>query len=353
VTTDRTDETPADVDLAAEPHLDLGTTGLRRGPRHAVTTTPPPVAGSARRTTTIDVARPDGLLGRCAIEVRGRDVLLDGDGRLRVLDEVAVTVDVDPAGRVRRIAGGPADALLAPLVGVNLRSGYGRLLAGVLADELDRRALVASLFEDVSAALLVSGYAPLRAGLFPADPATADRQADAMGDICVGWESGGPLHRVLAEEGRSAVPLGPSAPPLERAHLDGWHDLPALAADTVRRRRSLDVTPRRGGAGVGLRAHFRDSHEGGEAEAVMHEYAVDAVVEGGVHDGRVARVEADPRVLPWEACPAAVASADRIVGASLTDLPRLVRAELVGASTCTHLSSTLRSLADARALLMR
>jgi hypothetical protein len=39
------------------------------------------------------------------------------------------------------------------------------------------------------------------------------------------------------------------------------------------------------------------------------------------------------------------------VGVPVTDLPARVRAELVGPATCTHLNSTLRSLADVAALL--
>jgi hypothetical protein len=79
----------------------------------------------------------------------------------------------------------------------------------------------------------------------------------------------------------------------------------------------------------------------------MHEYLVDAHVDAG---GRLAEVVVDPRVLPWQACPGAAASAQRLVGVALADLPARVRAELVGATTCTHLNSTLRSLADVWAL---
>jgi hypothetical protein len=55
-------------------------------------------------------------------------------------------------------------------------------------------------------------------------------------------------------------------------------------------------------------------------------------------------------VLPWEACPGAVASAERVVGVPLDDLARRARTELVGLTTCTHLTSTIRCLADVRAL---
>ena len=56
------------------------------------------------------------------------------------------------------------------------------------------------------------------------------------------------------------------------------------------------------------------------------------------------------RVLPWQACPGAAAGAQRLVGVDLDDLAARVRSDLVGATTCTHLNSTLRTLANVRAL---
>jgi hypothetical protein len=314
----------------------------RPGPQRALAATPPAAPGAARRTTSIDVTRPDGLLGPCAIALRGRDV-----AGAEVVDEVELTVPVDTAGRVGQAAGRGA-GVLGPLTGASLRSGFGRRLAAALPADLERRTLVASLLEDMAGAFLVSGYALLRGGALPADPATAAQRAELQADVCIGWQVGGPLHRVLAEEGRSALPLGPPAPAIEDADPDGWHDLPPLRAGTVRRRRVLDAVPSPDGRRAALRAHFRDSHAGDGGETVMHEYAVDAGVDG---DGCLARVGVDPRVLPWEACPGAVASAARVVGVALADLPRQVRADLVGPSTCTHLNSTLRSLTDALALL--
>jgi Protein of unknown function (DUF2889) len=317
-------------------------TDPRPGPQRALAASSPMSPGAARRTTSIDVTRPDGLLGRCAIVLRGRDV-----AGAEVVDEVALTVPVDTAGQVGQ-AVGPGAGALAPLAGASLRSGFGRRVAEGLPGDLERRTLVASVLEDMAGAFLVSGYALLRGGVLPADPATAARRAELQADVCVGWQVGGPLHRVLAEEGRSAIPFGPAAPAIEEADPAGWHDLPPLGEGTVRRRRLLEAVPSPDGTGAAVRAHFRDSHAGDDGETVMHEYAVDAEVDG---DGRLARVDVDPRVLPWEACPGAVASAAGVVGIALADLPRHVRSDLVGPSTCTHLTSTLRSLADARALL--
>ncbi len=241
----------------------------RHGPQRAAPSTPPRAPASVRRTTSIDVTRPDGLTGRVVAVVAGQDLATDAGGDSSV---------------VRRFAVG--------------------------------------------------------------DPATGKERARHQADICVGWADGGPVHRALAEGGHTAVPTGPAAPPLERDDPAGWHPLAPLDHGTVRRRRRLDVARAPTGSGLRAQSHFRDSYAGDEPEMVMHEYAVDAVID----DDRIAGIEVDPRVLPWQACPGAVASAQRVVGVSVDDLARHARTELVGVSTCTHLTSTLRCLADVRAL---
>ena len=60
--------------------------------------------------------------------------------------------------------------------------------------------------------------------------------------------------------------------------------------------------------------------------------------------------EATPRVLPWFECPEAAASAGRLAGRSLDSLRAGVRAEFLGATTCTHLNDMLRALADVEIL---
>lgn len=327
----------------------------RPGPQRAMPTTPPRPPASVRRTTSIDITRPDGLIGRLVAVLAGQDVATDPDGRASVLRRFAVDVPVDPhTGSVLAFdgdEGGGALADLADLVGTSLRSGFGRRVASTLPDEVESRSLRYSVLEDLAAAFLVAGYAPLRAGLFAGNDAASKARAPRQADICVGWAAGGPIHRALAEQGHTAVPTGPPAPALEATDPAGWHSLDPLGPGTVRRRRQLDVARAPAGDGLRVQSHFRDSYSGDEPEMVMHEYAVDATVA----DGRITGIEVDPRVLPWEACPGAVASAQGVVGVALDDLAGVARTELVGVSTCTHLTSTLRSLADVQALarLMR
>jgi hypothetical protein len=98
-------------------------------------------------------------------------------------------------------------------------------------------------------------------------------------------------------------------------------------------------------------AHFRDSYVDDEGETVVHEYTVVARVDAATEV--FLEAEATPRVLPWFECPEAAASAGRLAGRSLDSLRAGVRAEFLGASTCTHLNDMLRALADVGGLARR
>lgn len=330
------------------------------GPHRPLPGTPRQAPGSARRTTTTDTIRPDGPSGSAtAVELRARDRRLSRDGE--VVEEVVVELRLalDPiTAEITAIEGAPDDvAGLEGLVGASVRGGFGRVLASVLGDELARRTLRASILEDLPGAVLVSGYAPLRAGAIRVTAGGGASMADHQGDICVGWAAGGEMHSVLVDHDHVAVPLGPSAPALEG---DGpgageWHADPPLVEGTVRRRRRLDVGPApdaTAGAGALVTdSHLRDTYRSVDGDAVeemvLHEYVVRSVLGA---DGRFAAVEVDPRTLPWRECVGGVPSAQALVGVSVAEVARRARTELVGPATCTHLSSTLRAIADVAAL---
>jgi hypothetical protein len=115
----------------------------------------------------------------------------------------------------------------------------------------------------------------------------------------------------------------------------------------MRRHRRLDLTL---GDPLEVDVLFRDSHMSfGGAETVIHEYTVQAAVDRG--SGRIMRIEATPRALPFVECPAAAASAAQLAGTGIDEVRENVRREFVGPSTCTHLNDTLRSLEDVGGLL--
>jgi hypothetical protein len=156
----------------------------------------------------------------------------------------------------------------------------------------------------------------------------------------------------IRTKGVIPMAMGPPAPVLERPDDPwAWHPMAPLTAHAMRRRRRLDVIPPRDpGAGHGVDVHFRDSHMAEDgAESVVHEYSVHGAVDGV--EGRVIEMAADARVLPWMECPGAVASTERLAGLPVDGLRTWVRREMTGASTCTHLNDTLRSLGDVATLV--
>jgi hypothetical protein len=319
---------------------------LRPGPHNPITETPALPAASTRRAWNIDIAFPEGLMGEViVVDVRGRDARANADGSMDVSDELSAGFEIDPAtNTITRVDVRHSSAPLDPLLGICLRGGYTRELAARLPELASRqRWLCFSALEDLSGAHFVSGYAHLLEGIISQTPEHADMAAERQADICIGWAADGPFIASTRARGHIPVPVGPTAPDIESGY-----EKATMIPPTVRRQRRIDVARAADGTGESrVQEHFRDSYAGHDGEMVMHEYLIDAVLDG---EGRLISIAADPRVLPWSDCPGAADSAQRLVGRTLGELPASVRADLVGATTCTHLNSTLRTLADAQFL---
>jgi hypothetical protein len=119
----------------------------------------------------------------------------------------------------------------------------------------------------------------------------------------------------------------------------------------MRRRRRIDVI--RSGEPDGAivaDVYFRDSFvEPDGVESVVHEYSIAVVV--GAHDHTVKSIVPTAHVLPSPECPAALASAQRLVGMHVSEIRAHVRDRFRGTSTCTHLNDALRSIGDLDALI--
>lgn len=333
------------------------------GPQRPVAGTPPRRLGSVRRTTTIDVTRPDGHGGRAVADARGRDLRTGPDGTAEVVATARLVVDLDAGRVVRAIEVGHAEpappdpGALAALVGCPAAGGFRREVGTALADDVAAGGLWHLLLDDLVGAMIVSGvsqqHAEAVAGggpLLDMIRANADRVFDAQADICAGWARDASMLTELRRTGDLPVPLGPPAPPLEGGDPLGWHEMAPLDDHVVRRRRRLDVGPVDDAGGAPLDAHFRDSHvDGTGLERAVHEYRVDGRID--VAAGSLTRLAAEARVLPWQECPAAVDSAGRVVGVPWSELRDHVRVELRGVTTCTHLNDVLRSLGDVGALV--
>ena len=320
----------------------------RPGPQRPLDATAPMRPRSVRRTWNVDVTFPQGLDGDVVAEVRGRDARADAQTAIDVLDELDVGIDIAvESNDIVAIETRHARMDMEPLVGAGVRGGFGRHVATLFPEHGARRSLCYSALEDLAGALLVSGYARLHDGLIPQTREMTDLAASIQADICIGWAADGPVIATMREHGYNPVPLGPAAPSFGAADSSGWHDLPPLRPPTVRRMRRLDVIAPTRDEPLRLQEHFRDSYLGPHGETVMHEYLVDAEVDA---ERKVTSLEVDVRVLPWQACPGAAAGAQRVVGSELAELPARIRRDLVGTSSCTHLNSTLRTLADAHYL---
>jgi hypothetical protein len=325
-----------------------------------------------RRTTSIDILRPHGLDAELVLVGRGRDLLTDTDGTTRVLDTAAVeaTIDYADAQRVTAITSMPEIPGLDQLVGRSSSTGFRAAInvaidvSGAGRDVVGRP--VYQLLDDLPVATLISGYAPQHAmaqsGTWaderkrtPLHKTSPDGLAMLQqADLCAGWKAGGTIMQGFAENNPPVV-TGPDAPSLD----DGddplaWHEYPGpLPEHGMRRRRRIDVLPvddgrSSEGSAWAVDAHFRDSYVDDEGETVVHEYTVVARVDAATEVFLDA--VATPRVLPWFECPEAAASAGRLAGRSLDSLRAGVRAEFLGASTCTHLNDMLRALADVAVL---
>ena len=308
------------------------------GPHDPATTTPARAPGSVRRTSSIDTDRPDGRAGPALVDARARDLVTGADGTVTASDEVRLRLVVDPGGTIESITASPAVDGIEALEGRPVGSGFRRALAAALPAEVARRSLAHLLLDDLPGASLVAGYALVRH-----EPAPF-RKGSNLAGVCAGWAEGASFIRTAEATGFIPVPVGPPVPPdTEGDDPAAWHDMTPLPPGAMRRRRRLDLS------GDGVDAHFRDSHHDTVGELVVHEYAVSARIDRAA--GALADVTAAALVLPWAECPGATSHAGRVDGVPLAELHDMVRSELRGDISCTHLNDMLRSLADLEALV--
>lgn len=289
---------------------------------------------------------PEGLRARrLRLTGAARDLLTGPDGVPETLDAVAVQAEVDRSegSRLRQLDVQPAVPGLDALLDEQVASGFRATTARLLPDQERDRTALFLLLDDLPVASLISGYA------YQLDPEIGPniRVPAPPRDLCAGWAGGATMMNAIDAGHPLPLALGPTAPALTTEDAYGWHELPKMPPVSMRRRRRLDVWSSDGEWIV--ESMFRDSWLGPDAvETVVHEYGATARVNQETQS--IEEISATPRVLPWPECPAAAASALRLVGTPVDDLRIRVRAEFIGTSTCTHLNDLLRSLADVPAL---
>ncbi|GAB2633398.1 hypothetical protein GCM10027068_10770 [Prescottella soli] len=309
--------------------------GSVRGPR---IDSPAVRPNSSRRVACLDMDRPDGAGGTLELHGRAWDFEVDAYRQPSVRETVALRASVDyHRGRtLTRIETSPVVPGLASLVGHSAIAGFRGRVADVAVGVSSPLAL---LLDDVPMGTLISGHAVSAARESDDDDVTAGSGYVPVGDQCAGYSASGALIATIGVRGRSPVADGPDAPPLH----DAFGRSPGpLAVHSMRRRRRIDRWTADGA--VHVDAMFRDTYGRADSvETVIHEYELTVVADEGT--GVIREAVATPRVLPWFDCPAAVASAGRLVGMTLDRVEGWVRRELRGADTCTHLNDLLRSIA--------
>jgi hypothetical protein len=298
------------------------------------------------------MTRDEGSLDPVYLNGRARDLWTAADGTATEFGSATLSATIELIARVvRHIEVTPPVAAMSRLAGAPAMSGF-RAAADKAAPELRQaRDLRYTLLDDVPVATLISGHA-LSASNLLGDVAKSGYLPVA--DQCAGFATGG-LLLTSFEAGDPVIVTGPEAPDLDHDEHQGdpwaWHHLAALPRHGMRRRRRIDIHEASAGR-VGIDAMFRDTYVRSDGvETIIHEYTLDAVVDADT--GVIVDSRAIPRVLPWQECPGAVASAERITGMTLRELHFRVRQELFGTNTCTHLNDLLRSVADAEALMAR
>jgi hypothetical protein len=313
------------------------------------------VPGSVRRTATLDILRPDGLDGLIVLRGEAGDVRTDDGGEKTVLASVAVdaTVEVAPVPTLAHVTSRPARPALDRLAGHPAMSGLRGALRGAVPEEFADASPLALVLDDLPVAVLISGYAN---AVEPPDRRPAPYRAPPA-DVCSGWRSDGTMMLTISRTGSLPVLVGPPAPDLDALpHSGAVHPPPVLPRHGMRRRRRMDVSweggPEGRNVGSGVlttTASFRDSYRDAAGdEQVVHEYVLRARLRRS--DMMILDVLAEPRVLPWQECPAAAGSAGRLVGERAGTFRERLRQTFSGTSTCTHLNDLLRTLDDVVAL---
>ena len=134
-------------------------------PRHGIhaptSGTPERTPGSVRRTATMDMLRPEGLLGPLVLTGRARDLGTGLDGVAAVLATSECTARIDfTGGRVlTEISTTPGRPALQALLGQRVSSGFRSAVTAADPCLSDEDGLLNLLLDDFPVATLVSGHA--------------------------------------------------------------------------------------------------------------------------------------------------------------------------------------------------
>ncbi|MDO9485255.1 MAG: DUF2889 domain-containing protein [Actinomycetota bacterium] len=303
---------------------------------------PPRRIGSIRRTSTLNMDWPNGLEASGRVRARARDLLTSADSTTTIADDVLVAT-VGPGRVYESLFTFPDRPALQAVVGLSRPGNSRGAVSALIPEERDAGTPLYLLMDDLPALALVSGQVMIE-WIQP-----EDRLARMGGDsgfspvgICSGFSPGA---SVFDSEGRvqtihQVQVIGPLT---NEADELAWHTLqPETHEPEMRRARRIDVWK---DDVLHIDAFFQDSCTTPDGVRVaVHEYNLAATADA--ETGVLLSVNADPRVLPFDSCPAAAGNVDRMVGIRLSDFRSAVLDQLPGTLGCTHLNDALRALAE-------
>lgn len=320
-----------------------------RGPSGELT--PERRPGSVRRTSTIDMSWPDGLVGALHLSGRARDLLTEASGATHVLAVDEMTAVVGANRTIEQIGTVPPRPQVAQLVGQRGGSGSRQRTAEAMKEEAEAGSPLFLMLDDVPGVTLIAGY------IYTQEPGRSQRleiapvdrpRVRTMEGVCTGFQPGS------SALGQSGIPDPSEAQVREVAELGragdplAWHEIDKQGTLAMRRARRIDVWV--DGAAIKVDSMFQDTCiRPGSHRVAVHEYRLAA--EADLDTMTLASVAADPRVLPYWECPLAVSNVSRLIGTPLRELRRQVLEELRGTAGCTHLNDAMRALAEVPALV--
>lgn len=321
---------------------------LQPAPRNPMGHAPVRRAHSFRRTSSIDVTWPQGYGGAGDFVGVARDIItlepgscpqIVGAGRVHAVmgpDRVISDIQTEP----RRDGSGL-------LVGLNGGSSLRKSIDMALPEDRVGGTPLFLLIDDLAGTSLIANWAWSRwtddwlKDFVPISEHEAlQARVAKMTDICAGFRAGSAALadvRGLQQNSHRVVPL---------PHPDdalGFHSLTEHNEVSMRRARRIDVWEEDGL--IQIDSAFQDSASAPEGGRVaVHEYVLRATADRETMALR--SVQADPRILPYRECPAAVQNVGRLVGTPLGELRGVVLKELRRTEGCTHLNDALRALTD-------
>jgi hypothetical protein len=297
---------------------------------------------SIRRTATLDFDYPDGLGTSGRVRGRARDLLTTAEGTRTLADDVLrATVG---AGRVyESLFTFPDRPALQAMVGERGPGSSRRAMSALVPEERDAGTPLYLLLDDLPGIALVSGQLAVewqtqeqRAALM------TGRIRGVQVNMCSGYQEGSDAIEA-ANAGLMTHQVRPVVPLVREDDPIAWHaHQPETDEPAMRRARRIDVWV---DDVVHVDAFFQDSCTTPSGVRVaVHEYTLAATAD--LQTGEVLTLEADPRVLPFDACPGAARNVDRLIGVPLREFRQVVLDRLPGALGCTHLNDALRALAE-------